>query len=71
MTKAKDTAPTKRLMMTKDGEVLVVELSERVIAIRPFGCRKNGPAAREITVGALYQRLVAGDRNLLPRKMKR
>lgn len=58
-TRASDTRPTKRIMESQYDQ-FVVEISSRVIAIRPKGCRRLGPANVEVAIGQLYQRLLLG-----------
>jgi hypothetical protein len=55
VTPASDHKPTKRLMTSSWGE-LVVELKESVLVIRPKGSRSNGPVEVAVRVGSIYQR---------------
>ena len=56
MTRASDSRPTRRVMLTIDGVELVVELRRRTITIRPLGARRGGPAEVEVTAGAIRVR---------------
>lgn len=58
MTSAKEDTPTRRLVFGRDGDIFVIEIYARRILMRPKGCRKGGPAEREISPGVLYQRLM-------------
>lgn len=73
MTRAKDEAPTRRLMTSLDGEDYVIELAARYLRLRPKGTRRGGPAEVSVTPGQLYVRLmvVRADERRRERKRKR
>jgi hypothetical protein len=56
MTRATDSRPTRRVLITIDGVELVVELRRRSITVRPLGSRRGGPAEVELTPGSIYLR---------------
>jgi len=58
VTRASDSRPTRRVMLTIDGMELVIELRRRTITIRPLGTRRGGPAEVEITLGSIWVRVL-------------
>lgn len=58
MTRADERRPTRRLVQDGFGADLVVELTPRLIAVRPKGTRARGPAEVTVSPGQLYQRLM-------------
>jgi hypothetical protein len=59
MTKASNERPTRRLMETKQGP-LVVEIRRDFISIRPKGARTGGPAEVLVTASSIYERALMG-----------
>ncbi len=55
MTRGSDLTPTRRLLESMHGP-LVVELRESTVVIRPKGTRREGPLAVTVRVGSIYQR---------------
>lgn len=55
MTEGSDTKPTKRLLDSLHGP-LVVELRSSTLVIRPKGSRRDGPLEVTIRAGSVYQR---------------
>ena len=55
MTRGSDERPTRRLMRSTWGD-LVVELRESTLVVRPKGSRTGGPAEIAVRVGSVYQR---------------
>lgn len=58
MTRAHETNPTRRIVVSGFGEELVVEVYSRRLVLRPKGCKRGGPAEVEVGPGQLYQRLL-------------
>lgn len=56
MTRASDSRPIRRVLITMDGSELVFELGARTITVRPLGTRRGGPAEVQFTPGLIYQR---------------
>lgn len=48
--------PTKRILNSRAGVKLVVELWKDCIVIRPKGTRKDGPAEIRVGIDAIYDR---------------
>ena len=60
MTPASDKRPTRRRMASaKFGDEYVVELFRTLLKVRPKRTRANGPAEVIVSVGVLYQHLIA------------
>lgn len=60
MTPASDKRPTRRRMASaRFGDEYVVELFRTFLKVRPKRTRQNGPAEVVVSVGVLYQNLVA------------
>lgn len=60
MTRA-EKSPVKRIVAAEDRfgvREYVVEVTGRVLYIRPIGTRKEGPQCMTVTYGVLHQRLV-------------
>jgi hypothetical protein len=55
MTRGSDLTPTRRLLESLHGP-LVVELRESTLVLRPKGCRRGGPLEVVIRAGSVYQR---------------
>lgn len=55
MTRGSDLTPTRRLLESLHGP-LVIELRESTLVIRPKGSRRNGPLEVTIRAGSIYQR---------------
>lgn len=79
MTPAKELHPTRRavapVLDEETGEVVryeyVVEVSPRLIRIRPLGTRRGGPREKSVTPGQLHLRLTEHDIELERQRRKR
>jgi hypothetical protein len=69
MTRAKDEAPTRRIMCDFAGNEYVVTLFAGVVEIRPKGSRAGSGAKVDIGIGTIYNRaLIARTAPILKRK---